>query len=181
MKVWDPLVRMLHWTLVLAVAAATASIWMLGGLHQPAGYVALGVLVVRVLWGFAGGQRDSPMRFARFTQFVRRPRATLAYARALLQHREPRYIGHNPLGGWMVLALLTCVAGLALTGWLYTADWFWGDERVEQAHAALAWWLLLLVVVHLAGVIFTSLRHRENLVRAMLTGTKREPAGHDVV
>ena len=177
-EVWDGAVRLLHWTLVLSLAAATLSLWWLGGWHQPAGYLALAVVGARLLWG---GWFAARAGYARFAQFVRAPRATLAYLRLLLQHREPRYIGHNPLGGWMVLALMTCVAGLALTGWLYTSDWLWGDEHVEVVHVALAWTLGGLVLLHIAGVIFTSLRHRENLVRAMFSGTKRSPDARDVV
>ena len=75
---------------------------------------------------------------------------------------------------------MACVAGLALTGWLYTTDAFWGDETVEAVHLALAWGLLGLVVVHVAGVIFTSLRHRENLVASMVHGDKRAPEGDDI-
>ena len=72
-------------------------------------------------------------------------------------------------------AVLATVAALGLTGWLYRTDMFWGDETVDLVHQALAWWLLALIVLHVAGVIFTSLRQRESLVRAMFTGDKRAP------
>jgi cytochrome b len=94
--------------------------------------------------------------------------------------REPRYLGHNPLGAWMVLALMGCVIGLALTGWLYTTDRFFGDETVDAVHQVLAWTLLALIAAHLLGVIFTSLRHRENLVRAMFDGRKPAPRETDI-
>src|SRR5262249_52739458 len=136
---------------------------------------ALGAVLVRLAWGLAG-----PSRLARFGQFLRGPRATWAYARALFEGREPRYIGHNPLGAWMIVALLACVAGLALTGWLYTTDRFWGDETVETVHVALAWLLLVLAGLHVTGVVVTSLRHRENLVRAMLDGSKPAAREGDV-
>ena len=84
------------------------------------------------------------------------------------------------LGGWMVLALMLCVIGLGVSGWLYTTDAFWGDESVEQVHRALAWALLGLVAVHVAGVLFTGWRHRENLVASMLDGDKRAPEGDDI-
>ena len=173
--VWDRAVRVLHWVLVGSVALSALGLVALFGVHQPAGYVALAVVAVRVAWGCFGS------RYARFGQFVRAPRAAWRYALAVAQHREPRYLGHNPLGGWMAVALLACVAGLALTGWLYTTDAFWGDAAVERVHRALAWALLALVVTHLAGVLFTSLRQRENLVAAMLDGRKRAPAADDVV
>src|SRR5207344_1558354 len=108
---------------------------------------------------------------------VRALGATLGYLRQVLSGRAPRYIGHNPLGGWMIVALLACIAGLSLTGWLYTTDRFWGDETVETVHRLLAWGMLGLITLHVAGVVFTSLRHRENLVAAMFSGRKRPAAG----
>ncbi len=174
LRVWDPAVRLLHWTLALAVAVAWLSTLWFGGLHQGAGWVALAAVALRLAWGSFGGGH------ARFAGFLRGPRATWAYARQLLRHAEPRYIGHNPLGGWMILALLACVAGLALTGWLYTTDALWGDAMVEAVHVTLAWALLALVALHVAGVLFTSARQRENLVAAMFSGRKRDAGPGDV-
>jgi cytochrome b len=172
--VWDGAVRVLHWTLVASVALSSLGLIALFGVHQPAGYVALAAVLLRTIWGVFGS------RYARFTQFVRGPHASLRYARAVAVGREPRFIGHNPLGGWMVVALMLCVSGLALTGWLYTTDAFWGNEAVEDAHRALAWALLGLVLAHVGGVIFTSLRQRENLVAAMFSGAKRAPEANDI-
>ena len=174
-RVWDPAVRLLHGALVLAFALgwATTTRW-LGGWHLAVGWAALAIVAVRIAWGFAGP------RYARFAQFVRGPGATLAYARRVLAGREPRHLGHNPLGGWMVLAFFACILGLALSGWLYTTDRFWGDETVERVHAALAWTMLGLAVVHVGGVLLASFRHRENLVAAMLDGDKRAPREGDV-
>jgi len=84
-------------------------------------------------------------RRARFAGFVRGPRQTLGYARTVLRRREPRHLGHNPLGGWMVLALFAWIGALALTGWLYTTDRYWADETVEWLHELLAWSLIGLV------------------------------------
>jgi len=174
-NVWDWLVRLLHWTLVASVALAWWTTEWQSAWHQPVGYLGLTAMAVRLVWGLAGS------RYARFTQFLRSPRIALGYLRQVLAQREPRYIGHNPLGGWMIVALLTCIAGLALSGWLYTSDRFWGDETIETVHRALAWAMLGLIALHIAGVVFTSLRHRENLVAAMLSGRKRPPAGDDQV
>lgn len=173
-RVWDPAVRVLHWTLVASVALAWATTEWLGPWHQPVGWAALAIVVARIAWGFAGP------RYARFAQFVRGPRSTLRYARAFLSGSERRYLGHNPLGACMVLALIACVAGLAFTGWLYTTDRFWGDETVERVHLGLAWTMVVLAVLHVAGVVTASLRHRENLVASMWSGDKREAAGDDV-
>ncbi|MES2191035.1 MAG: cytochrome b/b6 domain-containing protein [Pseudomonadota bacterium] len=175
-KVWDGLVRSLHWLLVLSVALAWISSLGFGLLkaHEPAGYVALAVVTARVAWGFIGS------RHARFAQFVRRPRAVRDYAVQLRTGTEPRYIGHNPLGGWMVLLLLAVVASLGLTGWLYTTDYFWGTAWLDQLHAVLAWVLMVLIAGHLGGVIVTSLRHRENLASAMFSGRKPAKAAGDI-
>ena len=173
-RVWDRAVRVLHWTLVGSVALSAIGLIALFGMHQPAGYVALVAVLLRTAWGACGS------RYARFAQFVRGPRAALRYAREVAARREPRFIGHNPLGGWMVVALMFCVVALAVTGWLYTTDMFWADETVERVHRVLAWTLLGLVVAHVVGVLFTSLRHRENLVAAMFSGAKRAPAQDDI-
>lgn len=177
-RVWDALVRVLHWTL----AGAVATCWISGhwppshfdAWHHTAGYVAAAAIALRLAWGVAG------RGYARLAQFVRGPRAVLAYARAMRSGREPRYIGHNPLGGWMVLALWTVAAAAALTGWLYTTDWLWGYAWLSDLHAALAWTIAALVAGHLGGVAVTSWRHRENLVAAMFSGSKRVPRGDDV-
>lgn len=177
-RVWDPLLRIAHWTLVAAVLAA----WITAELkldaakraHEWVGYAALAVIALRLVWGWIGP------RYARFRQFVRSPSATLSYARALIAHTEPRYIGHNPLGGWAVLALLALTAAAGLSGWLSVTDRFWGVEWMQEVHEALANTLYAFVGLHLCGVVFTSWRHRENLALAMLTGRKRAPLSHDV-
>lgn len=177
-KVWDRLVRSLHWLLAAAMVTAwTSGHWQprwFDIVHHWAGYVVGAVVLVRLVWGFAGG------RYARFTQFLRGHRQTLAYARQLGAGTEPRYIGHNPLGGWMVLALLLVSVALSLTGFLYTTEWLWGYEWLENLHAALAWLVMVLVIGHLTGVVFTCWRHRENLVAAMLSGRKRAPQDGDI-
>jgi cytochrome b len=166
-RVWDPLVRVGHWTLVLCVAVAWLTHEGPAVLHDNAGYMALAVVLVRTVWGFLGP------RHARFADFLRGPAATLAYLRGFLAGRAPRFLGHNPLGGWMILALLTTVAVTGVTGWLLTTETFWGSETVDTAHGLTADLLLVLVVLHVGGVILVSRRHGENLVLAMLTGRKR--------
>jgi len=131
------------------------------------GYVAGALIALRPVWGLIGP------RHARFADFVRRPSAILAYLRDLLAGRERRDLGHNPTGGAMIMALLTAVAGTALTGGLQITDAFWGSSTMEEIHETLAIAILVLAAIHVGGVIFESLRHRENLVAAMLTGRKR--------
>ena len=173
--VWDRPVRLLHWLLLAAVATAWLTTLGFTQFHRAAGYGAAAVVAARIAWGIVGS------RHARFGGFLRGPRAAAAYALGLARGHAPRYLGHNPLGAWMVVALLACVAGLGLTGWLYTrTDLFFGEPWLEGLHAVLAWLLLGLVALHVAGVAFTSWRHRENLVRAMVDGTKPAPRTGDV-
>jgi cytochrome b len=177
-RVWDGLVRTLHWTLAIAVAIALVSgHWPpadFDTVHHLAGYATLAAIALRLVWGFTGP------RYARLAQFVCGPRATLAYARALRAGREPRHLGHNPLGGWMAVALWATAAAAAATGWLYTTEWLWGYAWLEWLHAALAWVVVALLAGHLGGVAMTSWRHRENLVAAMFSGMKRAPADNDI-
>lgn len=173
-RVWDPAVRIFHWALVVAVAVAWVTHHGPAVLHDWTGYAALVFVAFRVLWGFAGS------RYARFRQFIRPPSVALDYLRKMPSHREPRYLGHNPLGGLMVLALLAAVAATGMSGWLYTTDAYWGVEWVEELHEISADILVILIVVHIAGVIFTSRRQRENLATAMITGNKPAPSDGDV-
>lgn len=173
-KVWDPFVRVFHWSLVLgfAIAWLTAGEW--DRVHEWTGYAVVGLVGLRVLWGLAGP------RHARFTRFVRGPDVVAHYVADVAAGREARHLGHNPAGGAMVLALLLGLGGLGLTGWMATQEASIAVEWAEDVHEVLANLLLALVGVHVAGVIFTSLRHRENLVRAMVTGEKRAAEGTDV-
>ena len=171
MRVWDAFVRLAHWTLVSCVIAA----WFARGApHEWLGYAALVVVMLRIAWGFAGP------RYARFAQFVRGPSATLAYAGRVLGRSEERHVGHNPLGAWMIVALLAMLLAVSASGWLATTDRYWGVEWVQDLHEALADVLVALALLHVGGVVYSSLRHRENLVAAMITGRKRPPAAGDV-
>lgn len=174
-KVWDPLVRVFHWSLVLGVAASWITHEVGRDAHVPIGYLTLVLVAIRLVWGFVGP------RTARFASFVKRPQAVVAYLHQMLAGREARYLGHNPAGAAMILALLAGVVGVGVTGWLYTTDAFWGDELVENLHEGLAVTLLVLASLHVAGVVVASRRHGENLVKAMVVGRKRAPEPGDVV
>lgn len=198
-KVWDWFVRGFHWSMVASFAVAYVTGDEESRLHVWSGYAILALLAARVVWGFAG------TRHARFSDFVFPPRVIIRYAMAMLTFRAPRYLGHNPLGGAMVVTLLVCLSLTGITGYLLlpadatiadrsavmriapiaTALANGGDERhrergdsvLEEVHEALAELSLMLVFLHVAGVLASSLVHRENLVRAMITGRKR--AGPD--
>ena len=143
-------------------------------LHELAGYSAGVLIASRLIAGLAGSGHT------RFRQFVRGPRTVSLYIADVAQGREKRHLGHNPAGGAMVLALLTCVAGIALTGWMQTTDAWWGVAWVEDTHKVLGNGVLVLIGLHVGGVVLASLRHGENLVRAMVTGRKRAPSLEDV-
>lgn len=175
---WDVPVRLFHGALaVLAVFSFTTG--HVGGewlaWHMRSGYCILALVAFRIAWGLVGSET------ARFSAFLRGPGAALRYGRETFARRHPAVLGHNPLGGWMVLALFSCVAGLAATGWLYSTDEFWGDRTVERIHIDFAWAIVALAALHVAGVIVTGLVQRENLVAAMLHGSKRDPAEGDVI
>ncbi|HJW55081.1 MAG TPA: cytochrome b/b6 domain-containing protein [Burkholderiaceae bacterium] len=166
-RVWDPLVRIFHWSLVIGFFGA----YLLGDdggqLHQAFGYAVLGLVAFRLVWGLIGSHH------ARFASFIPSYGKLIAYLKDVRVHREARHLGHNPAGAAMIVALLLALTGTGVTGWLMTTDLFWGSEGVEAVHETLANGMLLLVGLHVAGVVFSSLRHRENLVRAMITGRKR--------
>jgi len=178
--VWDPLVRLFHWTLVMSFLVAYLTEDELQTLHVYSGYLIAGLLVVRLTWGFAGPKH------ARFSDFIRPSGEVTAYLKDLLKGRTARYLGHNPAGGAMILALLvslslttfTGIAAYGVEGGGPMAGWFmgtrvFGGEAMEEIHEFFANFTVLLVVVHVAGVILGSLLHGENLVRAMITGRKQ--------
>jgi cytochrome b len=183
-KVWDLFVRVFHWSLVIGFFTAYVTEDEAMGLHIWAGYLVFSLVVLRLLWGLFGSEH------ARFLDFVRGPGEILAYLKQVFSGSERRYLGHNPAGGAMIVALLaslllTAVTGMLMfgaenpTGVLGTLSATLGivgeagAERLEDVHEFFANFTLALVVVHIAGVVFESLRHRENLVRAMLTGHKQ--------
>lgn len=165
--VWDRWVRICHWGLVVAVAVAYFMPADIAPVHQSAGYAAAALLAFRLLWGFIGSMH------ARFENFVPAPRALAAYLGAMLRGKEARFLGHNPAGAVMILLLLLLLGVATVSGWLVTLAAFRDNRLLETIHFASAHILLGAVVLHILGALFTSLRHREDLVRAMINGRKR--------
>lgn len=177
-RVWDIFVRFFHWALAAGFFVAYLSEDELMGLHTFAGYSVLLLIGLRLIWGFIG------TRHARFTDFVKRPSEVGAYLKDVFSFRARRYLGHNPAGGAMIVLMLiallvTGISGMAtyaaeegagpLAGLISQGT---GGELFEEVHEVFANFTLLLVFVHVGGVLVESLLHRENLVRAMLTGRK---------
>lgn len=181
--VWDVPVRLFHWTMVVLIAVS----WItaeLGSMtwHMRSGYAILALVVFRLLWGFFGS------RHARFASFVRGPAAVLAYARSIRSGAAVVHPGHNPLGGWSVLALLIVVLVQACTGLFANDDIATEGPMVRYVSAATSSLLtsvhhinfnvlLGLVGLHVAAVLFYLLVKRDNLIVPMFTGRKRLPAG----
>jgi cytochrome b len=182
-RVWDWPVRVFHWTL-LALVVCSVVTTKLGGVwmdwHMRSGYAILGLLAFRILWGFAG------TRWSRWASFVRGPAAVLGYARTLFSRSHEPAVGHNPLGGWMVVALVAALGVQAGTG-LFANDDILTEgplaklvseatsDRLTSIHNANEWVIYALVALHVAGVAFHRLRFGERLVAAMVSGVKRLP------
>ncbi|WP_295383773.1 cytochrome b/b6 domain-containing protein [uncultured Thiodictyon sp.] len=179
-RVWDPFVRLFHWGLASAVLIAFLTEDELLELHTWAGYTALALIAVRLVWGLIG------TRHARWSQFVRGPRATLAYMGEIVRGHPARYLGHNPAGAAMAVALIAGFALTSITGVMVLgASEFAGPfasamaglsagsaHDLKDAHEFIAWATLALVPLHLLGVALASRQHHENLVRGMIDGYK---------
>ncbi len=162
-RVWDPFIRVFHWSLVLAYAVAWASAEEWNLLHERVGYYILALVGLRIVWGLIGSKH------ARFTDFVAGPSRLVDYLRSLRAGTAKHYLGHNPAGGLMVLLLIASLLATGVTGWMMQG----GDHEVwEDVHEGMANLSLLLVLVHVTGVVVSSRLHGENLVKAMISGNK---------
>lgn len=173
-RVWDPLVRIFHWSLVGLFSFAFLTGDELKTPHEIAGYVIAGLIAFRVVWGLIGS------RYARFSSFLYRPSTVAGFVGDTMRMKARRYLGHNPAGGLMVIALISVIAVISATGYMMTTDAWWGVGWVEELHEASAFAALGLVALHIGGVIVASFEHGENLVRAMFTGRKRAPGPDDI-
>jgi cytochrome b len=167
--IWDLPVRVFHWLMVLCFAGAYITAeserWRL--LHVTLGYTMAGLVGFRIVWGLIGP------RTARFANFVRGPSAVARYLGAMLRGQPEHHTGHNPAGAWAIVGLLALTLAIAASGWaLFNQA---GGEWLEEAHELAANTMLALVGVHVAGVMFASWLHRENLVGAMFSGRKAAP------
>ncbi len=166
-RVWDPFVRIFHWVLVACVVLNYFFIDDGETVHQWAGYIACGLIVARVVWGFIGS------KYARFENFFPTPARLRAHLTAVRDRKQEFHPGHNPLGAMMMLALMALVLALGLTGFLQGTDAFWGDEWLQDLHAFIASALISLVGVHVLAAIVMGHIERVNLIGAMITGVKR--------
>jgi len=177
-KVWDPLVRMFHWSLVFffLFAFTTEDDWL--GLHVQAGYAVSCLIAFRLLWGLVG------TRNARFMSFMKSPTVMLTYLKGMWSFKVPHYLGHNPLGAAMVIILLLGITLVSFSGMALIASEgngplavsfvaSWDANWMEEVHELFANFTILMVSAHVSGVIFSSLVEGENLVKSMVTGRKK--------
>lgn len=164
--VWDWPVRIGHWLMAAGFALAwlTAESESFRLIHVFAGATVFAVAAFRLPWGLIG------TRYARFADFVRGPQAVRAYMSSLFRLEPSHHVGHNPAGGWAIVLLIGLGLLTALAGWATYNEL--GGDLFEELHEGLATAMLIVIIVHLAGVVSGSVLHGENLVRAMLTGKK---------
>lgn len=165
-RVWDPLVRLFHWSLVAAFVANAFFTKPGRDTHQTVGYVVAGLIAVRLIWGLVG------TRHARFADFLPSPRAVLGQLRDMATGRRHVHVGHSPLGALMIYNLLLTMAAIAGSGYAMTTITFFGVEWVEELHEALVTWAEVSVVVHILAVVVESRRLGINLPKSMVTGYK---------
>lgn len=183
-RVWDLPVRVFHWALVLLVISQIVTVSIGGNAmeyHVLGGYTILTLVVFRIAWGFLGTST------ARFANFFGGPRAALRYAKSLLNATPEHTVGHNPLGGWSVLAMLASILVQAVSGLFANDDimttgplWKYVSEETANTfnviHETNAVVLITLICIHLGAILFYLLRKRENLVKPMFTGNKLLPS-----
>lgn len=168
LRLWDPLVRLFHWSMAAAFIANYCFTEEGDDWHRWFGYYAVGWLAIRGVWGFIG----TPA--ARWTDFWP-TRARLAeHLRALLGGRPYHRLGHSPLGALVMILMMALMLGLGLSGFLMEeVDYFWGEDWIEELHELFANGLLALVGLHLLAALVESVRLRENLPLSMITGKRR--------
>lgn len=164
--VWDVPTRVFHWLLALSFVGAylTAESERYRDIHVVLGYTLLGLIAFRLLWGFFG------TRYAQFRSFLFKPGEIIAYLLLLAKGKPAHYVGHNPVGSVAIWLLLALGISSGVTGVMLFQDI--GGEALEELHEFVSNAMLAVVLIHIAGVVVSSLMHRENLVRSMITGFK---------
>ncbi|WP_420394941.1 cytochrome b/b6 domain-containing protein [Nioella sp.] len=170
-KVWDPLVRLFHWSLVIAFAANALFTDPESNLHEWIGYAVVALIALRILWGLFG------TRYARFTNFPPSAKGAMDQLSDIATGRKRTHLGHTPLGALMIYNLLLTMLAIGATGYMMTTNAWWGVEWVEELHEVLVSWAEISIVAHVGAVIWESLRTGVNLPRAMVSGVKTVPEG----
>lgn len=165
-NVWDIVVRLFHWSLVICVLSNLFILEAHQDSHTWIGYTACGLIAIRMVWGFVG------TRYARFSNFFPTPSRLRTYYTQIRSGDRTHFPGHNPLGALMMLTLMGLVIALGVSGYLMDTDEFWGEEWLENVHEWLANILLAAIIIHIVAALLMSRIEHVNLVRAMITGIK---------
>lgn len=165
-RVWDPFIRIFHWSLVSCVLLNYFVIDDGETLHQWIGYTASALVTARIFWGFVGSKH------ARFADFFPTPARLRAHLRRTISGQPETHPGHNPVGALMMLALIGLVLALGVSGFMQSLDAFWGEEWLQEVHELLATTLISLAGLHAAAAIIMSRLERTNLIGAMFSGVK---------
>ncbi len=173
--VWDPLVRLIHWSLALMILLNGAFVDDESKIHEWIGYVALGLVGLRLVWAVIGPQH------ARFLAFPPSPARAVRHVKAMLAGDRSVHLSHNPLGALMAYNIWGSVIVIGVTGFMMTTLPFFGVDWVEEVHEGVFNWLVFSIVHHVAGVAFDTWRSGVNLFRAMVNGRKTIPEGRDVI
>ena len=185
-RVWDVPVRIFHWALVLLIVSQIVTVSIGGNAmeyHLLGGYTILTLVLFRIVWGLVGSHH------ARFTNFVRGPLSVFRYARSLFGAGHEQHAGHNPLGGWSVIAMLASalvqvVSGLFADDEIMTTGPLWKYVSDDVAslfgviHETNALVLLTLICVHMGAILFYLVKKKENLIVPMFSGVKVSPHTH---
>ncbi len=172
--VWDPLIRLIHWGLALIILLNATVIDDDGTAHQWLGYIAAGLIVIRIIWGIVGS------KYAKFSTFLPNPIAVIRHLKSLFQKSDKVHLSHNPLGSLMAYNIWATVLLLGVTGYMMGIVQFFGVEWVEELHELAFGWLLVSIAFHLAGIAFDTWHTGVPLVGAMIDGRKRIPQGKKV-
>ncbi|MDO9327871.1 MAG: cytochrome b/b6 domain-containing protein [Pseudomonas sp.] len=164
--VWDRFVRFFHWSLVSCVAFNYLVMSDGKTLHQWVGYLAVTMVLSRIVWGFVGS------RHARFSDFFPTPSRVTAHVRQVRLGQHDTSLGHNPIGAIMMLALMAAILALGTTGWMQTLDAFWGDEWLQNLHSLIGNVLIAMATLHALAAIVMGRVERTRLIKAMVTGVK---------
>lgn len=174
-RIWDPFIRLFHWTLVLSFVSNALLVDDDSKLHEWVGYVVVALVGARLIWGVIGPHH------ARFASFFPRARAITEQLSDLTSRNPRAHLGHTPLGALMIFNLLATMLAIGATGYMMTTNAFWGVDWVEELHEVLVNWAWLSIGLHVAAVLWESRRTGINLPRAMMTGSKEVPEGINLV
>ena len=172
--IWDVPTRVFHWLQALAFLGAylTSDSGRYRDIHIAMGYIMLGLIIFRLLWGFAG------TRYARFSSFLFMPAKVIEYLGSLIKRKPTHYLGHNPAGSVAVWLLLLLGLLLNVSGVFALQDY--ASDEVIELHEIATDMMLVVIGIHILGVFVSSKMHGENLVRAMITGTKPSDEGSGI-